>query len=128
MADILSCREVPWPSPSTLKKYGVNNCGWKEQSYAYELTLELLTDRTHQVRLQCAAAGALLLGDSMYIPAAIARLNSPEIDPCLYAVVVENEQSWIGNIKDRRDGGVMERWLAAHGREPKFAIGLQALE
>ncbi|KAL3680192.1 hypothetical protein R1sor_023148 [Riccia sorocarpa] len=124
--DILSCKELPWPSVSTMKKYGVNNCGWKEQPHAYELTLELLTGRTHQVRLQCAAAGAPLLGDSMYIPATIARLSNPQIDPCLTAVAVENVESWIGNIKDRRDGGPMERWLAAHGREPECAIGLQA--
>ncbi|BBN16676.1 hypothetical protein MPTK1_7g08400 [Marchantia polymorpha subsp. ruderalis] len=126
--EVISCKQVPWPSPSTMKKYGVKSCGWKEQPYAYEITLELLTGRTHQVRLQCAAVGSPLLGDSMYIPAVIARLNSPDIDPCLSVLEVEDERSWIGNIKDRRDGGPMERWLAAHGREPECAIGLQAFQ
>lgn len=72
--------------------------------------------------------GAPLLGDSMYIPATIARLNNPDIDPCLSTMIVEDDKSWVGNIKDRRDGGIMERWLAAHGREPECAIGLQAHE
>ncbi|KAG6543561.1 hypothetical protein Mapa_015055 [Marchantia paleacea] len=126
--EVISCKEVPWPSPSTMKKYGVKSCGWKEQPYAYEITLELLTGRTHQVRLQCGAVGSPLLGDSMYIPAVTARLSNPDIDPCLNVLEVEDERSWIGNIKDRRDGGPMERWLAAHGREPECAIGLQAFQ
>ncbi|KAG6546097.1 hypothetical protein Mapa_012503 [Marchantia paleacea] len=123
--EILSCKQVPWPSPLTMKKLGVKNCGWKVQDYAYELTLQLLTGRTHQVRTQCAAMGAPLIGDSMYVPATIARLKFPDVDPCLDAPVIEDESSWVGNIKDRRDGGLMETWVSMHGREP-CALGLQA--
>ncbi|KAL2613481.1 hypothetical protein R1flu_025173 [Riccia fluitans] len=123
--EVKSCKQVEWPSQSTMKKIGIKSSGWKVQDYAYELTIQLLTGRTHQIRAQCAAMGAPLLGDSMYLPAAIARLKFPEVDPVLTAPFSEDESSWIGNIKDRRDGGVMETWVSMHGREPE-ALGLQA--
>lgn len=41
----------------------------------YEVDIELLTGRTHQIRAQLAAAGCPLLGDSMYGPLASAELR-----------------------------------------------------
>jgi hypothetical protein len=62
----------------------------------------------------------------MYIPATIARLKFPEVDPLLDAPIMENEESWLGSIKDRRDDEQMARWVAMHGREPEGGLGLQA--
>ncbi|CAM6106761.1 unnamed protein product [Calypogeia fissa] len=124
--EIFSCKLVPWPSPSTMGRVGIKDCGWKTQSHAYECTLRLLTGRTHQVRTQFAALNAPLVGDSMYIPATIARLKFPDVDPLLNAPIMDNEESWVGNVKDRKDAVVMARWVAMHGKEPDCGLGLQA--
>ena len=69
-----------------------------------------------QVRVQFAALGAPLVGDSVYMAAAVARMNDPHIDPFLEGTVVEEDKVDMVN----------EQWRAQHGLEPECAFGLQA--
>ena len=70
-----------------------------------------------QIRAQFAALDAPLVGDSVYMPGVVARMDAPEIDPFLTASSIE-------------DGGsfdiVVENWRNQHGLEPESALGLQA--
>ncbi len=70
-----------------------------------------------QIRAQFAALGAPLVGDSVYMPAAAARLRSPNLDPFLDRLRAANE--------DDLELGE-EIWKAQHGPEPERAVGLQA--
>ena len=73
-----------------------------------------------QIRAQLAACGAPIVGDSMYMPAAIAEITSPGLNP-------------FGKYKKKyttendRETAVAE-WIAQHGKEPGVAIGLQACQ
>lgn len=65
-----------------------------------------------------AASGAPVVGDSMYMPAAVAEMRNPGVNPFrknnkTYASESELEQK-------------VEGWIAEHGKEPNVAIGLQA--
>lgn len=73
-----------------------------------------------QIRAQLAACSAPVVGDSMYMPAAIAEMVSPGSNPLgrnkkLYRN--ENDQSL-----------AIEEWIAQHGKEPSVAVGLQACQ
>lgn len=71
-----------------------------------------------QIREQLAACGAPLVGDSMYMPAAVAELNCPGLDP-----FGKNKKEYASeDVKAQ----AMEEWIALHGKEPFVAIGLQA--
>nr|GEU61711.1 RNA pseudouridine synthase 6, chloroplastic-like [Tanacetum cinerariifolium] len=76
--EVIECRKVPWPCDVVEKKYGIEDLNWPNKESAYECKINLLTGRTHQIRAQLAACGAPIVGDSMYMPAAISELASPE--------------------------------------------------
>ncbi|KAI9197860.1 hypothetical protein LWI28_005691 [Acer negundo] len=73
-----------------------------------------------RIRAQLAACGAPIVGDSMYMPAAIAEMSSPGLDP-------------YGNRKkqyaaeDDKEMAIAE-WISQHGKEPSVAVGLQACQ
>ncbi|XP_043689491.1 RNA pseudouridine synthase 6, chloroplastic [Telopea speciosissima] len=118
--EVLDCKEVPWPNAIIEEKYSVDDCGWPSKDVAYECKINLLTGKTHQVRAQLAACGAPIVGDSMYMPAAIAEKANPGINPfgkCKKEYTDENDR-----VKD------VEEWIAQHGKEPSIAIGLQACQ
>ena len=71
-----------------------------------------------QVRVQFAALGAPLVGDSVYMAAAIARKNDPHIDPFLEGSIGEEDKEALDMVN--------EQWRAQHGLEPECAFGLQA--
>ncbi|KAG2423864.1 hypothetical protein HXX76_015022 [Chlamydomonas incerta] len=49
-----------------LETSGTSGAGTGPRAVAYEVTVELVTGRTHQVRVQMAAIGCPLLGDHLY--------------------------------------------------------------
>uniref|UniRef100_A0A2N9ISE5 Pseudouridine synthase RsuA/RluA-like domain-containing protein n=1 Tax=Fagus sylvatica TaxID=28930 RepID=A0A2N9ISE5_FAGSY len=118
--EVLECKEVPWPNAVIEKKYGVDDCGWPSQHIAYECKINLLTGRTHQIRAQLAACGAPMVGDSMYMPAAIVEMRSPGCNP--FGKYKQNYTS-----ETDKEMAVTE-WIAQHGKEPNVAIGLQACQ
>ncbi|KAL3820684.1 hypothetical protein ACJIZ3_006589 [Penstemon smallii] len=116
--EVLECKRVPWPSSITEKKNHIEDCGWLTKDFAYECKINLLTGRTHQIRVQLAACGAPLLGDSMYMPAAIAEATLPGLNP--FGI---NKKEY---TTDADKALAVEEWVAHHGKEPSVAIGLQA--
>nr|CAN68642.1 hypothetical protein VITISV_030809 [Vitis vinifera] len=118
--EVLECKEVPWPSTLIEEKYCIEDRGWPLKNSAFKCKINLLTGRTHQIRAQLAACGAPIVGDSMYMPAAIAEITSPGLNP-------------FGKYKKKyttendRETAVAE-WIAQHGKEPGVAIGLQACQ
>lgn len=73
-----------------------------------------------QIRAQLAACGAPIVGDSMYMPAAIAEMISPAVNPFgkyKRQYPIENDEAV--SIQER---------VAYHGKEPSVAIGLQACQ
>ncbi|KAL2931479.1 RNA pseudouridine synthase 6 chloroplastic [Bienertia sinuspersici] len=118
--EVLDCKEVTWPNAIIEEKYEIKDCGWPVKNLAYECKINLLTGRTHQIRAQLAACGAPIIGDSMYMPAALAELTKPGISPfgkCRREYSNEDEK----NI-------AVENWISLHGKEPSLAIGLQACQ
>lgn len=118
--EVMECKEVAWPDSVVEAEYCVEDCGWTKKDVAYECKINLLTGRTHQIRAQLAACGAPIVGDSAYMPAAIAEMVNPGINP-------------LGNFKklyaseDDKAVAIAE-WVAQHGKEPTLAIGLQACQ
>ncbi|XP_010538760.1 PREDICTED: RNA pseudouridine synthase 6, chloroplastic isoform X2 [Tarenaya hassleriana] len=118
--EVLECKKLPWPDAATEKKYCIEDCGWRSKEYAYECKINLLTGKTHQIRAQLAACGAPLVGDSMYMPAAIAEMVNPGINP-------------FGKMKktcmSEHDSEIaVSEWISQHGKEPSVGIGLQACQ
>ncbi|CAA0825179.1 RNA pseudouridine synthase 6- chloroplastic [Striga hermonthica] len=72
------------------------------------------------IRAQLAACGAPLVGDSMYMPAAIAEANCPGLNP----FGKHNQNKY--DEDDEAKSLAVEEWIACHGKEPTVAIGLQA--
>ena len=71
--EVLNCREVHVDELSTdilstLKRKNQNSSADGALKPLFECEIRLVTGRTHQIRLQFAAIGAALIGDSRYIP------------------------------------------------------------
>ncbi|XP_075667576.1 RNA pseudouridine synthase 6, chloroplastic isoform X1 [Castanea sativa] len=118
--EVLECKEVLWPNAVIEKKYCVDDCGWPSQHIAYECKINLLTGRTHQIRAQLAACSAPLVGDSMYMPAAIAEMRSPGLNP--FGKYKQNYTS------ETDEAMAVTEWIEQHGKEPNVVIGLQACQ
>ncbi|RDX60332.1 RNA pseudouridine synthase 6, chloroplastic, partial [Mucuna pruriens] len=118
--EVMECRKIPWPTTASQDKFCVEDCGWPCQDYAYECKINLLTGRTHQIRAQFAACRAPLIGDSMYMPAAIADMSNPGLNP-----FGKYEKDF--SSESEKETAVIN-WIAQHGKEPSVAIGLQACQ
>ncbi|XP_075513767.1 RNA pseudouridine synthase 6, chloroplastic [Primulina tabacum] len=118
--EVLECRKVPWPNSMIEENNGIEDCGWPAKNFAYECKINLLTGRTHQIRAQLAACGAPLVGDSMYMPAAISEANCPGLDP-----FGMNKKAY---TTDNDKALAVDTWIAHHGKEPNVSIGLQACQ
>ncbi|GKV16052.1 hypothetical protein SLEP1_g26759 [Rubroshorea leprosula] len=118
--EVMECKEIPWPDSLLEEKYSIEDFGWPTKNFAYECKINLLTGRTHQIRAQLAACGAPIVGDSMYMPAAIAEVTRPGLNPF-------GKHKKIYNSEDDKEMAVTE-WVARHGKEPSVAIGLQACQ
>ena len=73
-----------------------------------------------QIRAQLANCGAPLVGDSMYMPAAVAEMANPGLNPfgkCKKEYASEEDKEI-----------AVTEWISRHGKEPAMAIGLQAYE
>lgn len=73
-----------------------------------------------QIRAQLADCGAPLVGDSMYMLAAVAETANPGSNPfgkCKKEYTSEEDKEI-----------AVTEWIAMHGKEPAVAIGLQACE
>ncbi|WCJ20253.1 hypothetical protein M5689_002500 [Euphorbia peplus] len=86
----------------------------------YECKINLLTGRTHQIRAQLAACGAQIVGDSMYMPAAIAEIENPGTNR-----FGKHKKQY--SCEDNKSIAISE-WIEQHGKEPKVAIALQACQ
>lgn len=75
---------------------------------------------TLQIRAQLAFCGAPIVGDSMYMPASLAELTNPGVNP----FGKHQENYAIDDDADKTNA--IENWIAQHGKEPTIAIGLQA--
>lgn len=73
-----------------------------------------------QIRAQLAACGTPLVGDSMYMPAAIAEMENPELNP-----FGKHKKHYAGENDEEI---AVTEWMARHGKEPIVAIGLQACQ
>lgn len=118
--EVLDCKEVPWPNSFIRERYQIEDCGWPVKNFAYECTVNLLTGRTHQIRAQFSACGAPVVGDSMYMPASLAEIATPNINP------FGKYKEGYTNEDERRIA--IDNWVALHGKEPTVAIGLQACQ
>ena len=72
-----------------------------------------------QVRAQLAACGAPIVGDSMYMPASIAEMANPGLNP-----FGKYKKYTSQNDKEM----AITEWIAQYGKEPSVAIGLQACQ
>ncbi|XP_021294797.1 RNA pseudouridine synthase 6, chloroplastic [Herrania umbratica] len=117
--EVMECKKVPWPDYVIQENYCIEDSGWPLKDHAYECKINLLTGRTHQVRAQLAACGAPILGDSMYMPATIAEIANPGLNP-------------FGKYKKHTSENdkeiAMTEWISQFGKEPSVAIGLQACQ
>jgi len=118
--EVLDCKKVTWPNSLIRKAYSVNDCGWPQQEAAYECRINLLTGKTHQIRAQLAAVGTPIIGDSAYMTAAMAAMANPSINPF-------GREKLSYNSEEEKEAAIGS-WIAAHGKEPKSVIGLQASE
>lgn len=119
--EVVDCKKVSWPGSEVEARYCIQDTGWEAKTFAYECRVQLFTGRTHQVRAQFAALKSPLVGDSMYMPAVLSLLRSPEVYPFPTMLADIDDDSEV-NI----DESALENWVALHGMEPECAIGLQA--
>ncbi|XP_078437159.1 pseudouridine synthase family protein [Wolffia australiana] len=118
--EVLECREVSWPSPEIEREYSIEDCGWPSKHKAYECKIKLLTGKTHQIRAQLAAIGSPIVGDSMYMPAAIREGDDPKVNPF--------GKNGGAATDSQNDSAAVLEWIGLHGKEPTAAIGLQAFQ
>lgn len=118
--EVLDCKEVPWPNSIIEERYQIQDCDWPAKNSAYECKVNLVTGRTHQVRAQFAACGAPIIGDSMYMPAALAELTNPGVNPF-------GKNNREHSCEDDKKVAI-KNWVSLHGKEPTIAIGLQACQ
>ncbi|CAK8544659.1 unnamed protein product [Lathyrus sativus] len=118
--EVLECRKIPWPTIVVQDEYCVEDCGWPSQDYGYECKINLLTGRTHQIRAQFAACKAPIIGDSMYMHAAIAEMSNPGLNP-----FGKYKRDFISE-SEKETAEI--NWITQHGKEPRVAIGLQACQ
>ncbi|VFQ89577.1 unnamed protein product [Cuscuta campestris] len=118
--EVLECKKIPWPRSSIEREYGIYDCGAHSKDFAFECKVNLVTGRTHQIRAQLAACFAPIVGDSMYMPAAMAEMDSPGCNP------YGNNKKEYASESDK--ALAVEEWIAQHGKEPSIAVGLQACE
>ncbi|KAK6932337.1 hypothetical protein RJ641_001961, partial [Dillenia turbinata] len=129
--EVLECKKVPWPISLIKEKYCIEDSSWLNKEFAYECKISILTGKTYQVsKALCLAMSFHVLssiciwspvvGDSMYMPAAIAEIARPRINP--FGKFRRRYSS-----KDDEENAV-EEWIAQHGKEPSVAIGLQTCE
>ena len=87
--------------------------GSSRDDSVFECEIRLITGRTHQIRLQFAALGAALIGDSRYSPVQGLLDNSDETSDMDFAGVVDViGDSWINKKK-----GVEVRKRTGNSRE-----------
>lgn len=120
--EVLECKEVPWPDAAVKAKNCIKDPGWSPKEVAYECKVKLLTGRTHQIRAQLADYGAPIIGDSIYMPAAIERMTSPHLYPFIEGDIKKE------TIIDESLNAAIDQWILQHGKEPDLAIGLQACQ
>lgn len=73
-----------------------------------------------QIRAQFAAFGAPIIGDSMYMPASLAEIATPIVNP-----LGKFRGAYTSEVEKRV---AIDNWIALHGKEPTVAIGLQACQ
>ncbi|KAI9123375.1 hypothetical protein K1719_004675 [Acacia pycnantha] len=73
-----------------------------------------------RIRAQFAACEAPLVGDSMYMPAALAEMANPGVNP-----FGKHKKDLIG--EGEKEMATLT-WIEQHGKEPSVAIGLQACQ
>lgn len=85
--DLLSVTPLPQDSlDMEMIKEMQKNCGVevKDDCLFYELSANLITGRTHQIRLQFAALGFPLVGDSRYYPVSGMLASDEDSNPALF--------------------------------------------
>ncbi|KAJ4979949.1 hypothetical protein NE237_010729 [Protea cynaroides] len=90
--EVLEYKEVPWPNAVIEEKFSVDACEWPSKD--------------------------VVIGDSMYMPAAFAEKAHLGINP--FGKYKNDYTSENDKVK------AIEEWIVQHGKESNIAIGLQA--
>ncbi|KAI9123373.1 hypothetical protein K1719_004673 [Acacia pycnantha] len=88
--------------------------------YIHECTINLLTGKTHQIRAQFAACKAPLVGDSMYMPAALAEMANPGVNP-----FGKHKKDLIGEGEKEM---ASLTWIEQHGRNQVLQLAFKPVK